>query len=238
MLNENRAVVLLSGGIDSATALALAQNNGYHVAALTFDYHQRHRHEIAAASRVAQAAGVEQHLIFPLDLSAIGGSALTANIKVPKHRDESLLSRQIPVTYVPARNAIFLTIGLAWAEVIGAGSVFIGANSIDYSGYPDCRPEFIEAFQAMANYATRTGVEGTRIIINAPLINLSKSQIIQEGARLGIDYALTLSCYDPDLNGLACGACDSCIIRKRGFEAAELPDPTHYSPLAGVGSSR
>jgi len=237
-MNENRAVVLLSGGIDSATALALAKVNGYQVSALTFDYGQRHRHEIAAAKRVAEALGVERHLLFPIDLTPIGGSALTANLKVPKNRDETLISRQVPITYVPARNAIFLTVGLAWAEVIGAGTIFIGANSVDYSGYPDCRPEFIEAYQIMANFATRSGTEGNRIIINAPLIQLTKAQIIQEGTRLGVDYSLTLSCYDPDDQGRACGECDSCIIRRRGFEAAELPDPTKYIPSVGAGSGR
>ncbi len=231
--NEDRAVVLLSGGIDSATALAMAQANGYKVAAITFDYKQRHRHEIAAARRIAQARGVEKHLVFPIDLSAIGASALTANIKVPKHRSDADLAMQIPITYVPARNAIFLSIGLAWAESIGAGSIFIGANSIDYSGYPDCRPEFIEAFQKMASLATKTGVEGARIIINAPLIHLTKAQIILEGVRLGLDYSLTSSCYDPDDNGFACGACDSCIIRRRGFESAQVPDPTRYAHSLG-----
>ncbi len=237
-MNENSAVVLVSGGIDSATALALAKVNGYQVSALTFDYGQRHRHEIAAAKRVAEAMGVERHLFFPIDLTPIGGSALTANLKVPKNRDETLISRQVPVTYVPARNAIFLTVGLAWAEVIGAGTIFIGANSVDYSGYPDCRPEFIEAFQIMANFATRSGAEGNRIIINAPLIQLTKAQILQEGTRLGVDYSLTLSCYDPDDQGLACGECDSCIIRRRGFEAAGLPDPTKYIRSVGAGSGR
>lgn len=237
-MNENRAVVLLSGGIDSATALALAKVNGYQVSALTFDYGQRHRHEIAAAKRVAEAMGVERHLLFPIDLKPIGGSALTANLKVPKNRDERFISRQVPITYVPARNAIFLTVGLAWAEVIGAGTIFIGANSVDYSGYPDCRPEFIEAFQIMANFATRSGTEGNRIIINAPLIQMTKAQIIQEGARLGVDYSLTLSCYDPNDQGLACGECDSCIIRRRGFEVAEISDPTKYVHSVGAGSGR
>ena len=229
-LHENSAVVLLSGGIDSATTLAMAKANGYALHAISFDYRQRHVHELTAARKVAKAVGVEQHLIFPLDLTPIGGSALTANIKVPKNRSEVDMSTHIPITYVPARNTIFLSVALAWAESIGSGSIFIGANAIDYSGYPDCRPEFIEAFQNMANLATRTGIEGHRIIVNAPLVHMTKAQIILEGARLGLDYANTLSCYDPDPVGLACGSCDSCLIRRRGFEDARLPDPTQYTP--------
>ncbi len=197
--------------------------------ALSFDYGQRHRHELEAARGVARAADVAEHLVLPLDLSAIGGSALTGDIEVPKERDEKERSVVIPVTYVPARNTIFLSIGLAWAEAKGADSIFIGANSIDYSGYPDCRPEFIQAFQAVANLATKTGVEGNRIIINAPLIHLTKAQIIKEGMRLGVDYSLTLSCYDPDPAGRACGSCDSCIIRKQGFKEAGVADPTLYA---------
>ncbi|MGB5105210.1 MAG: 7-cyano-7-deazaguanine synthase QueC [Candidatus Zixiibacteriota bacterium] len=229
VIHENSAVVLLSGGIDSATTLAMAKTNGYSLHAISFDYHQRHIHELAAARSIAKVVGVDQHLVFPLDLSPIGGSALTSNIKVPKNRAEVEMSTHIPITYVPARNTIFLSVALAWAESIGAGSIFIGANAIDYSGYPDCRPEFIEAFQNVANLATRTGIEGSRIIINAPLVHMTKAQIIQEGARLGLDYSITLSCYDPDIHGLACGSCDSCQIRHRGFEDARIPDPTRYT---------
>ncbi len=230
VLNENSAIVLLSGGIDSTTTLAMAKANGYHVRAISFDYHQRHFHELTAARSIARILGVEEHLVFPLDLAPIGGSALTANIKVPKNRAETEMSTRIPITYVPARNAIFLSIALAWAESLGSGAIFIGANAIDYSGYPDCRPEFIEAFQNVANIGTRSGIEGARIIINAPLIHMTKAQIIQEGVRLGVDFSLTLSCYDPDIHGLACGECDSCLIRRRGFEDARIPDPTRYTP--------
>lgn len=229
-INPNSAVVLLSGGIDSTTTLAMAKANGYQVRTITFDYHQRHFQELAAARLLAQKFGVEDHLVFPLDLGPIGGSALTANIKVPKNRIESEMSTHIPITYVPARNTIFLAIALAWAESLGAGSIFIGANAIDYSGYPDCRPDFIDAFQNMANLGTRSGIEGARIIVNAPLIHMTKAQIIQEGVRLGVDYSLTLSCYDPDTLGRACGECDSCLIRRRGFEDARIPDPTIYCP--------
>jgi 7-cyano-7-deazaguanine synthase len=191
---------------------------------------------VLAARRIALAQKVEQHLVFPIDMSAIGGSALTANIKVPKNRAEGDISRMIPITYVPARNAIFLCVGLAWAEAIGAGSIFIGANSIDYSGYPDCRPEFIRAFQEMANLATRAGIEGNKIIINAPLIQMTKAQIILEGVRLGVDYSLTSSCYDPDERGYACGECDSCVIRRRGFEVARIQDPTKYYRVVGAST--
>ena len=229
-LNANSAVVLLSGGIDSTTTLAIAKASGYQVRSISFDYHQRHFQELAAAQILAQRIGVEDHLVFPIDLGSFGGSALTANIKVPKNRGETEMSTRIPITYVPARNTIFLSIALAWAESLGAGSIFIGANAIDYSGYPDCRPEFIEAFQNMANLGTRSGIEGARIVINAPLVHMTKAQIIQEGIRLGIDYSLTLSCYDPDPQGRACGECDSCLIRRRGFQDARIPDPTRYTP--------
>lgn len=229
-INPNSAVVLLSGGIDSTTTLAMAKANGYQVRTISFDYHQRHFQELASARQLAQKFGVEDHLVFPIDLGPIGGSALTANIKVPKNRVETEMSTHIPITYVPARNTIFLSIALAWAESLGAGSIFIGANAVDYSGYPDCRPEFIDAFQNMANLGTRSGIEGARIIVNAPLIHMTKAQIIQEGVRLGVDYSLTLSCYDPDTQGRACGECDSCLIRRRGFEDARIPDPTIYSP--------
>lgn len=230
ILNENSAVVLLSGGIDSTTTLAIALANGYQVRTISFDYHQRHYQELKAASKIARTMDVIEHLIFPIDFGPIGGSALTANIKVPKNRQESEMSTQIPITYVPARNTVFLSVALAWAEALGAGSIFIGANAVDYSGYPDCRPEFIEAFQTMANLGTRTGIEGARIIINAPLVHMTKAQIILEGIRLGVDYSMTLSCYDPDELGRACGECDSCLIRSRGFADARIPDPTRYTP--------
>jgi 7-cyano-7-deazaguanine synthase len=229
-LNERLAVVLLSGGIDSTTTLAMALANGYQVRTISFDYHQRHFHELRAASDIAESMRVIEHLIFPIDFGPIGGSALTANIKVPKNRQEVEMSTQIPITYVPARNTVFLAVALAWAEALGAGSIFIGANAIDYSGYPDCRPEFIEAFQTMANLGTRTGIEGARIIINAPLVHMTKAQIILEGVRLGVDYSMTLSCYDPDDLGRACGECDSCLIRRRGFADAGIADPTRYTP--------
>lgn len=227
-IHTHRAVVLLSGGIDSTTTLALAKHDKYEIYALSFDYGQRHRHELLSARKVAKAIGANEHLVFPLDLTAIGGSALTSNIKVPKHRLEAAGADRIPVTYVPARNTIFLSVALAWAEILRAEAIFIGANAIDYSGYPDCRPEFIEAFQQMANLATRAGVEGRPIIVKAPLIDLTKAQIIKKGIELGIDYSLTSSCYDPDVNGPACGACDSCLIRLKGFREAGLVDPIRY----------
>lgn len=224
--------MLLSGGVDSATTLAVAKAEGFDLYALSFDYRQRHRYELKAAEAVAKSVGVLEHLVMPLDLSKIGGSALTDDIDVPKDRDQTQRNSEIPITYVPARNTIFLSIALAWAETRKADSIFIGANSIDYSGYPDCRPEFIQAFQAVANLATKTGIEGNRIIVNAPLISMTKAQIIQEGVRLGLDYSLTFSCYDPDSEGRACGACDSCTIRRQGFEEANVPDPTVYATSA------
>jgi 7-cyano-7-deazaguanine synthase len=225
---SEKAVVLLSGGIDSATTLAVARDEGYRVHAISFDYRQRHRIELAAARKVAAAVGVERHLVFPLDLTAVGASALTANIKVPKNRPEEERSAAIPVTYVPARNTIFLSIALAWAEAIEAHNIFIGANAVDYSGYPDCRPEFICAFQKMANLATKAGVEGREIVVQAPLIDLTKAEIILKGVSLGLDYGMTTSCYDPSPDGRACGGCDSCLIRIKGFAEAGVPDPTVY----------
>lgn len=219
-----RAVVLLSGGLDSATTLAIARRDGFACHALTFDYGQRHRVELEASRRVAQQLGVADHRIVPLDLSWIGGSALTdRNISVPTAPSEG-----IPVTYVPARNTVFLAIALGWAEVLGAGAIYIGVNALDYSGYPDCRPEYIEAFQRLANVATRAGVEGRGISLHAPLIQLTKAEIIEAGARLGVDYALTLSCYDPGPGGEACGRCDSCRLRREGFTKAGIADPTRY----------
>ncbi|HKA61509.1 MAG TPA: 7-cyano-7-deazaguanine synthase QueC [Methylomirabilota bacterium] len=221
-----RAVVLLSGGLDSTTALAVARDEGFECYALSFDYGQRHDRELESAHRVADALGAKQHLVLRLDLRAIGGSALTADIPVPKSRSESEMSSGIPVTYVPARNTIFLSHALAWAEVLESSDIFIGVNALDYSGYPDCRPEYIEAFERMANLATRAGVEGAmRLRIHTPLINLSKAQIVLRGSGLGVDLGLTWSCYEPQPNGRACGRCDSCLLRRKGFSEAGLRDP-------------
>ena len=220
------AVVLLSGGLDSATSLAVAQRDGFECFALSFDYGQRHRFELDAARRVAEAARVRRHIVLPIDLRAFGGSALTADIDVPKDRDEAAMSCGIPITYVPARNSIFLAIALGWAEVLDAFDLFVGVNAVDYSGYPDCRPEFIEQFERLANVATQAGVEGRgRFRVHAPLIQLSKADIIRLGTSLGVDYGLTHSCYDPDAAGRPCGRCDSCAIRRDGFAAAGIPDP-------------
>jgi 7-cyano-7-deazaguanine synthase len=218
-----KAVVLVSGGLDSVTALAIAQSQGFDCHALSVDYGQRHHSELDAAKRVAEFAGVPLKIL-PLDLRTIGGSALTDDIDVPE--DEST---GIPVTYVPARNTIMLSLALAHAEVLGADDIFIGVNAVDYSGYPDCRPEFIAAFQQMARLATRAGVEGREMTIHTPLIDLSKAEIIQQGIALGIDYSITVSCYQADGEGQACGVCDSCRIRKEGFSAAGVPDPTRYA---------
>ena len=229
MTAENKkAVVLLSGGIDSTTALAMAQAEGYAVHGLSFLYGQRSRLEVEAAKRIARAAKLAEHRIAEIDLTIFGGSALTSDVAVPKGRSLEEMSRQVPITYVPARNTIFLSYALAFAESIGAEDIFIGVNAIDYSGYPDCRPEYISAFEAMANLATKAGIEGRGIKIRTPLIEMSKAEIIRAGTALGINYALTTSCYDPDPEGLACGACDSCLLRKKGFEEAGLPDPTGY----------
>ncbi len=229
---SQKAIMLTSGGLDSATVLAMAQELGYLIYALSFDYGQRHRYELEAASRVCDAAGVVEHIVFPLDLRRFGGSALTADIDVPKDRDENQLTDGIPVTYVPARNTIFLSIALGWAEAIGARDLFIGVNAVDYSGYPDCRPEFIHAFNEMANLATKTGVDNddqeSRWRIHTPLISLTKSEIIQRGTDLGVDYGLTHSCYDPLETGQPCGRCDSCQLRLRGFAEAGLIDPLDY----------
>ena len=223
-VEKKKAVVLLSGGLDSATVLAMAREQGYTCHALSFDYGQRHSAELAASHRVAQAIGVAEHKTLKLDLGNIGGSALTDwDIEVPEEQSEG-----IPVTYVPARNTVFLSLALGWAEVLGALDIFIGVNAVDYSGYPDCRPEFIQAFQNMANLATQVGVEGHEIHIHAPLVEMSKAQIIQTGVSLGVDYALTVSCYQADDNGCACGLCDSCRLRVLGFLEAGVPDPTCY----------
>ena len=223
------AVVLLSGGLDSTTVLAIAQDQGYLCHTLAFDYGQRHRHELAACTRIAQQMGAGSHRVFTIDIGQFGGSALTSSsIEVPKDRDEAHMD-DIPVTYVPARNLVFLSIALAFAETLNATDLFIGVNAIDYSGYPDCRPEFIESFMLTANLATKFGVEGGKIKVHTPLIDLTKAQIIQRGTELGVDYALTHSCYDPDATGAACGRCDSCVLRRSGFEAAGVPDPTRYT---------
>ncbi len=221
---SKKAVILLSGGLDSITALAIAQKQGFSCFALSFDYGQRHNFELTAAKRIARQYGVCDHKIVNLDLAAIGGSALTdLNIQVPMTEQQG-----IPVTYVPARNTIFLAFALAWAEVLQAEAIFIGVNAVDYSGYPDCRPEFIEAFQKLSVLATKTGVEGHSIQIHTPLIHLSKADIIRKGCALGIDYALTVSCYAADAQGRACGQCDACRLRAAGFRDAGLSDPTHY----------
>jgi len=220
------AVCLLSGGLDSATCLALARREGYLCYALSFDYGQRHRTELKAAARVASSLGVQEHRVAAIDLRAFGGSALTGDIAVPKGG----VGEGIPVTYVPARNTVFLSFAVAWAEVLSSSDIFIGVNAIDYSGYPDCRPEFVAAFENMANLATKSGIEGrTRLKIHTPLIRLSKCEIIKLGAQLGVDFRLTHSCYDPDARGRSCGLCDSCRLRLKGFEDAGLKDPLEYS---------
>ena len=224
-----KAVVLVSGGLDSATILAIALNQGYDCYAMSFNYGQRHLLELESAKIVASTMGAIEHKVVHLGLDDIGGSALTDdNIAVPQDVDENI-SAHIPVTYVPARNTVFLSLALGWAEVLDAEAIFIGVNAVDYSGYPDCRPEYIEAFQSMANLATKKGVEGQLIKIETPLIHLSKAEIIQKGSELGVDYSQTLSCYAPDAEGKACGLCDSCRLRKQGFEAANVPDPTVYT---------
>jgi 7-cyano-7-deazaguanine synthase len=236
------AVVLLSGGLDSTTVLAIAQSEGFAVHALTFRYGQRHSVEVDAAKRIARDAGVVSHHLVEIDLTVFGGSALTGDIPVPKDRDlgsASSSAREIPVTYVPARNTIFLSYALAMAEVVGAADIFIGVNALDYSGYPDCRPEYIEAFEKMANLATRAGVEGrTHVTIRTPLISLSKAAIIKLGTSLGVDYAATTSCYDPGDHGEACGRCDACQLRLRGFSEAGLADPIDYSRTRASGVAR
>jgi 7-cyano-7-deazaguanine synthase len=224
-----RAVVLLSGGLDSTTTLAWAKARGYECFALSVDYGQRHRVELERAAAVAKALGAAEHRTVTLDLRAIGGSALTADIAVPKDRTDEAMGQGVPVTYVPARNTILLGVALGYAETVGAFDLFIGANVLDYSGYPDCRPEFLAAFETLANLATRAGTEGTgRFRVHAPLLKMTKAEIIREGAKLGVDYSLTLSCYDPDAAGKACGHCDSCLLRRKGFAEAGIPDPTAY----------
>jgi len=225
-----KAVVLSSGGIDSTTVMAMAKQEGFEIHSLSFFYGQRHAVELEAAQKVADALGVAEHLVINFDLTKIGGSSLTDDMDVPKARDERTMTREIPVTYVPARNTIFLSFALAWAEVLESSNIFIGVNAIDYSGYPDCRPEYIDAFERMANLATKSGVEGmTKINIRTPVIRLTKAQIIKKGMELGIDYSVTHSCYDPSPQGLACGRCDSCSLRKKGFKEAGVDDPTRYA---------
>jgi 7-cyano-7-deazaguanine synthase len=225
-----KAVILSSGGLDSTTAMAMAKSEGFDLFSLSFYYGQRHSYELNAAKKVAEEFGVAEHLVINLDLHKIGGSALTDNIEVPKSRSLSSMAGEIPVTYVPARNTIFLAHALAWAEVINSFDIFIGVNAVDFSGYPDCRPEYIAAFEDMANLATKSCVERkTRLRIRTPLIGMTKAQIIKTGITLGVDYSLTHSCYDPDLKGIACGLCDSCILRKKGFVEAGLEDPAKYA---------
>ena len=222
-------MVLLSGGVDSATVMAVALQEGFEVYALTIDYAQRHRVEVCAARSVARSLGSARHLVFRLeDLGGIGGSSLTGDGEVPKGRGAKEMGSGVPATYVPARNTVFLSLALAWAEAVGARCVFIAVNAVDYSGYPDCRPEYIDAFQKMADIATRCAVEGDPIEIRAPLVEMSKAQIIKLGAGLGIDFSLTCSCYDPDESGAACGECDSCTLRRNGFAEAGIDDPTRY----------
>jgi 7-cyano-7-deazaguanine synthase len=226
------AVVLLSGGLDSATTLAIARASDCEGYALSFEYGQRHALEIEAARRVAKALGAKEHRVAKIDLRVFGGSALTDNVDVPKSRTEEEIAHGIPPTYVPARNTIFLAYALAWAEVLGAGHIFLGVNALDYSGYPDCRPEFIAMFETLANIGTKAGVEGHRFQIHAPLIKFSKADIIRKAVALGVDLSLTHSCYDPTPQGLACGRCDSCQLRLKGFREAGLTDPIQYAPVA------
>ena len=229
MSHHKKAIVLSSGGIDSTTVMAMAKSEGYEIYSLSFFYGQRHSLELDAAKKVAVMLGAKKHLVVNIDLRAFGGSALTDDIEVPKGRDEIDMQRSIPVTYVPARNTIFLSYALAWAEILCVSDIFIGVNAVDYSGYPDCRPEYIAAFQNMANLATKAAVEReTRVKIRTPLIAMSKADIIKRGIELGLDYGITHSCYDPSPDGKACGRCDSCLLRKRGFREASIPDPTIY----------
>ncbi len=223
------AVVLLSGGLDSMVSAAMARDSGQRLLALSFDYNQRHRVELAAARRIAEALGAERHIVLPMDLSAFGGSALTADIAVPKDGAGTEDSGGIPVTYVPARNTIFLSLALGWAEAAGARDIYIGVNALDYSGYPDCRPEFIAAFESLAELATKAGVEGDPFRIQAPLQHMTKADIVREGTRLGLDLGLSWSCYDPAPGSLHCGECDSCRLRARGFDEAGIADPTRYA---------
>ena len=230
--NHPKAVVLSSGGVDSTTVMAIAKAEGYDIHSLSFRYGQRHVLEVEAAERAANFFGARKHLVLDIDLRIMGASALTDDIEVPKGRDESAMQEGIPITYVPARNTIFLSYALAWAEVLGAADIFIGVNAVDYSGYPDCRPEYIEAFEKMANLATKATVEGKmKIRVRTPLVKMSKGDIIRRGIELGVDYSITHSCYDPSAEGKACGQCDSCLLRKKGFHEAGIHDPAAYLSL-------
>lgn len=232
MSDKQKAVVLVSGGLDSATVMAIARAEGYEIHGISFDYGQRHRFELEAAKKVCAASSAADHVVFPVDTAIFRGSALTNDIDVPHHRSDEEMSDGIPVTYVPARNTIFLSIGLGLAESIGAEDIFIGVNAVDYSGYPDCRPEYIDAFEKMANLATKAGVEGRKITIHTPLVSLTKAQIIQRGLGLGVDYGMTHSCYDPAADGTSCGGCDSCLLRLKGFSEAGATDPIAYQKIA------
>jgi 7-cyano-7-deazaguanine synthase len=226
------AIILLSGGLDSATTAAIARSEGYELFALSVDYGQRHRFELDAARRVARALGIDRHVVLAVDLRQLGGSALTAPMEVPKGRSLADMKSEIPVTYVPARNTVFLALALGHAEVVGAADIFIGVNAVDYSGYPDCRPEYIAVFQQLANLATKAGVEGRlRFTIHTPLVHMNKAEIIRRGTALGVDYALTRSCYDPNASGLSCGRCDACLLRLKGFAEAGLVDPLEYQKV-------
>ncbi len=231
-MTTRRAVLLLSGGMDSATTGAIAREQGFALYALSFRYGQRHAIELEAARQVAEALGVARHSVLDIDLAAFGGSALTAGIDVPKDRSLATMDAAIPVTYVPARNTIFLSFALGWAETLDASDLFIGANAIDYSGYPDCRPEFLRAFETMARLGTKMGTEGRAITVHAPLISMTKRQIVERGRELGVDFSLTRTCYDPDAEGSACGRCDACLLRRKGFADAGLDDPAPYVPAA------
>jgi 7-cyano-7-deazaguanine synthase len=228
MTSQRPAVILLSGGLDSTTVLAIAHSEGYELNAISFRYGQRHAQEIAAAQRIAKHAGVRRHVVVEIDLRQFGGSALTSSLAVPKHDSVEGIGVEIPITYVPARNTVFLSFALAWAETLSASDIFIGVNALDYSGYPDCRPEYIAAFEQLANLATKAGVEGHRLRIHAPLIHLTKGEIIRRGLDLGVNYGLTTSCYDPSSDGAACGHCDSCLLRLKGFAENGIADPVKY----------
>jgi 7-cyano-7-deazaguanine synthase len=227
-MSQHKAVVLLSGGMDSTTTAAVAQRDGFDVHALSVRYGQRHSVELAAACRVVERLGIRHHVVMDLDLRAFGGSALTADVPVPKDTPVAEIGSRIPTTYVPARNTVFLSLALAWAETLGASDIFIGANALDYSGYPDCRPDYFEAWVRMARLATRAGIEGGRLTLHTPLIGLSKAEIVKLGRSLGVDYGLTSTCYDPSTDGAACGHCEACLLRLKGFEEAGVPDPVRY----------
>ena len=229
MTDNKKAVLLSSGGVDSTTVMAIAKSEGFSLYSLSFNYGQRHSFELESARRVSGFFNVKEHMIIDINLRQIGGSSLTSNMDVPKGREEKEMTGEIPVTYVPARNTIFLSYALAWAEVLECGDIFIGVNAVDYSGYPDCRPEYIEAFEKMANLATKAGVENrTKLKIHTPLIKMTKAEIIECGNKLGVDYSMTHSCYDPSPEGYACGSCDSCILRRKGFTESGVTDPTKY----------